>query len=46
MRRGSNHCSDEEERDENKCEENHKVKENKTDIKMTALLPQEETKYR
>jgi hypothetical protein len=45
VRGGSSHCSDEEERSEDKCEGNHRVKENNTNIIMAALLRQEETKY-
>jgi hypothetical protein len=40
---GSNYYNDEEERGEDKCEGNHRVKENNTNINMAVLLPQEET---
>jgi hypothetical protein len=39
VRRGSNHCSNEEERDENKCEENHRAKENNTNFKNGCFAP-------
>ena len=42
---GANYHS-EEERGEDKCKGNHKVKENNTNINIAALLPQEETEYR